>query len=58
MELQKKEGSESGPLLDFVNYIAHEVGKVYQNVPSCFSVVDSNDFITSLRETAYELFYL
>ena len=33
MALQKKEGSESGPLLDFVNYIAREVGKVYPNVP-------------------------
>ena len=33
MELQKKEGSESGPLLDFVNYIAREVGKVYPDVP-------------------------
>ncbi len=31
-KLFKKEGSEAGPLIDFVNYIATEVAKVYPNV--------------------------
>ena len=43
MAIEKREGSAAGPLLDFVNYVADAVAKVYPNVKiTTLAYIDTN----------------